>query len=71
MREQITNYVQTCPKCQQNKRKWTLTTKKSQSAQMGKMSIDLIGPYKIQRNVRLTHHTMLKENSWSPRNVAS
>ena len=53
MREQITNYVKSCPTCQKNKRKvlkfgW-LPPKEAESQPWDKLCIDLIGPYKIRR----------------------
>ena len=53
MREQITNYVKSCPTCQKNKRKvqkfgW-LPPKEAESDPWDKLCIDLIGPYKIRR----------------------
>ena len=53
MRDQITNYVQACPTCQQNKQKvkkyeW-LPPKEAGATPWDKMCIDLIGPYTIRR----------------------
>ena len=53
MRDQITNYVQSCPTCQRNKRKvkkygW-LPPKEAEATPWDKMCIDLIGPYTIRR----------------------
>ena len=53
MREQITNYVKSCPTCQKNKKKvqkfgW-LPPKEAESDPWDKLCIDLIGPYKIRR----------------------
>src|SRR5687767_8530897 len=53
MRDQITNYVQSCPSCQRNKRKQKkyghLPPKEAEALIWDKMCIDLIGPYKIRR----------------------
>ena len=53
MRQQITDYVQSCPTCQRNKRKQKkyglLPPKEAEAEPWDKMCIDLIGPYKINR----------------------
>jgi transposase InsO family protein len=53
MRDQITNYVRSCPTCQRSKRKVKmyghLPVKEAESEPWDKMCIDLIGPYTIQR----------------------
>ena len=53
MRDQITNYVQSCPTCQRNKRKVKkygyLPPKEAEATPWDKLCIDLIGPYKIRR----------------------
>jgi transposase InsO family protein len=53
MRNQITNYVQSCPTCQKNKRKVKkyghLPPKTAEAVPWDKLCIDLIGPYKINR----------------------
>jgi hypothetical protein len=56
MRDQITNYVQTCPNCQRNKWKvkkygW-LPPKEADASPWEKMCIDLIGPYTIRRKAK-------------------
>jgi len=53
MRDQITNYVKSCPTCQKNKRKvlkygW-LPPKEAETLPWDKLCVDLIGPYKIGR----------------------
>jgi hypothetical protein len=53
MRDQITNFVESCPSCQRNKRKQKkyghLPPKEAEATIWDKMCIDLIGPYKIRR----------------------
>ena len=53
MRDEITNYVKSCPTCQKNKRKVKkyghLPPKEAEVIPWDKMCIDLIGPYKIRR----------------------
>ena len=53
MRDQITNYVQSCPTCQRNKRKHKkyghLPIKEAEALIWDKLCVDLIGPYKIRR----------------------
>ena len=53
MRDQITNYVHSCPTCQRNKRKHKkyghVPPKEAESIPWDVMCIDLIGPYKIRR----------------------
>ena len=56
MRDQITQFVQSCPTCQKNKRKQKkyghLPPKEAEAIPWDKMCIDLIGPYTINRKGR-------------------
>ena len=53
MRDQITNYVASCPTCQRNKRKnkkyGHLPPKVAESKPWDVLCVDLIGPYTIRR----------------------
>ena len=53
MRDQITTYVQRCPSCQRNKRRYKkyghLPEKDAEAEPWDRLCVDLIGPYTINQ----------------------